>query len=62
MIRSNLDSRALEFKQLVPKFARNLKFCQAEARFMREMIRDFDIDVIRRNAFFARPTLRNDFN
>ena len=62
MIRSNLDSRALEFKQLVPKFARNLKFCQAEARFMREMIRDFDIDVIRRNAFFARPTLLNDFN
>ena len=62
MMRSNLDRRGLEFKQFVPKFARNLKFCQAEARFLREMIRHFDVDVMRRNAFFARPTLLNDFN
>ena len=60
MVSGNFDRRLLKLEHLLTKFTGDSKFSETGACFLRQMIRHLDIDVIRRNRFFARPAFFND--
>jgi hypothetical protein len=49
MVRGDLDGCGLIIEELIAKISRNTKFRKAGASFLRKMVSDLDIDMVRRN-------------
>ena len=47
MVGGNFDGRLLKFKERVAENGGDLKFAQAGAGLLREVVRHFDVDVVR---------------
>src|SRR6266496_5251640 len=59
-MRSNFNSRCLILEQLITELRRDAELRKAISSFLREVISNLNVNVIRRNDFFARPALLND--
>ncbi|MNC96754.1 hypothetical protein D3C83_142110 [compost metagenome] len=59
-MRGNLDCRNLEIKELVAKVTWETKLADSSARFLRQMVGHFDVDMIRRDGFLASPAFLKD--
>ena len=56
----DLHSSRLKVEQFVVEVFRYPKFCQASPRFLRQMVRHFDVDLVGWDQFFARPAFLNN--
>ena len=56
---SNFDGAFLELKQLLLKARRQAKLAQSRPRFGAQVVGHVEVDVVRRNHFFARPAVFN---
>ena len=54
----DLDGGGLEVEQGIAEVGGDTEIGKAGARLLGEMVGDFDVDVIRGDQFFARPSFR----
>ena len=57
VMRGDLHGGHLEVEEFAAKVLWDAKFRQPGSRFPREMVRDLDVDMVRRDRLFSRPTL-----
>ena len=62
MMRGDFYGGRLKVKEFVAEVFGDTKFGQPGAGFLREVVRHFDVDVIRRDQVFACPTLVENFD
>ena len=62
VMRGDLHRRLLELKQPIPKILGNLKLRETGARFLGQVVRHLEIDVIGRHRLLARPARLDDLD
>ena len=62
MVGRDFHCGGLKVEELVPEVPRDAEFGQAGPRFLRQVVSDLDVDVVRRDELLSRPAFIDDLS